>query len=100
MATIEILGWKKGFVGFTAWDDHARSELRRRLRRGLKSSQAEIKRVARRIDAREHVSLQNIRNEALHGLTQILQTTGADLRVSIEGSSSRQLFRKCPKRSC
>jgi len=98
MPTIEILGWKKDFVGFTAWDDHARSEFRRRLRRGLRASQAEIKRVARRIDAREPVSLQNVHDEAVYGLTQILETTGADLRISIEGSSSQQLFRRCPKR--
>jgi hypothetical protein len=98
MATIEILGWKKDFAGFTAWDDHAKSELRRRLRRGLHASQAEIKRVARQIDAREPVSLLNVHDEAVYGLTQILETTGADLRVSIEGSSSEQLFRRCPKR--
>jgi len=98
MATIEILGWKKDFVGFTGWDDHAKSELRRRLRRGLKASQAEIKRVARRIDARESVSLQNVHDEAVYGLTQILETTGADLRVSVEGSSSTQPFRRCTKR--
>src|SRR6266480_25475 len=98
MAMIEILGWKENFVGFTGWGAHAKSELRKRLRRGLKASQAEIKRVARRIDARELVSLQNVHDEAVHGLTQILETTGADLRVSIQGSSSKQFFRRCPKR--
>jgi hypothetical protein len=98
MATIEILGWKKDFVGFTGWDDHAKSELRRRLRRGLHASQAEIKRVARRIDAREAVSLLNVHDEAVYSLTQILETTGAELRVSIEGSRSKQLFGRCPKR--
>jgi hypothetical protein len=98
MATIEILGWKKDFAGFTAWDDHAKSELRRRLRRGLKASQAEIKRVTRQIDAREVVSLQNVHDEAVDGITQTLETTGADIRVSIEGSNSQQLFRRIPKR--
>lgn len=98
MATIEILGWKENFVGFTGWDDHARSELRKRLRRGLKASQAEIKRVARRIDAREPVSLQNVHDEAVHSITQILETTGADVRVSTEGSNSTQLFRRVPRR--
>jgi hypothetical protein len=98
MATIEILGWKKDFVGFTAWDDHAKSELRRRLRRGLHASQAEIKRVARRIDARETVSLLNVHDDAVYGLTQILETTGADFRVSLEGVSKQQLFKRTPKR--
>jgi predicted amidohydrolase YtcJ len=98
MASIEILGWKKDFVGFTAWDAHAKSELRRRLRGGLHASQAEIKRVARRIDARELVSLRNVYDEAVESIVQILETTGADLRVSIEGSNPEQLFRKLPKR--
>ena len=98
MATIEILGWKENFVGFTGWDDHARSELRKRLRGGLKASQAEIKRVARRIDAREPVLLNNVHDEAVDSITQILETTGADLRVSIDGSNSKQLFRRVPKR--
>lgn len=98
MATIEILGWKENFVGFTGWDDHARSELRKRLRRGLRASQAEIKRVAGRIDARSPVSLQNVHDEAVYDLTQILETTGADLRVSIQGSNSAKLLRRTPKR--
>ncbi len=98
MATIEILGWKENFVGFTGWDSHARSELRKRLRRGLRASQAEIKRVAGRIDAREPVSLHHVHDEAVYGLTQILETTGADLRVSIAASNSPRLFRRTPKR--
>lgn len=98
MATIEILGWKENFVGFTGWDNYARSELRNRLRRGLKASQAEIRRVARRIDAREPVSLDNVHDEAVYSVTQILETTGADIRVSIEGSNSKQLFRRVPCR--
>jgi hypothetical protein len=95
---IEIMGWKENFVGFTGWDDHARSELRKRLRRGLKASQAEIRRLARQIDAREPLSLPNVRDDAVAGLTQILETTGAEIRVSIDGSNPRQLFRRCPKR--
>ena len=98
MTTIAILGWKKDFVGFTGWDKNAKSELRRRLRRGLHASQAEIKRVARRIDARESISLQNVYDEAVSSITQILEATGADLQVKIEGSNREQLFRRIPKR--
>jgi len=98
MATIEILGWKENFVGFSGWDDHAKSELRKRLRLGLKASPAELRRLARRIDARESLSLENVRDEGVYGLTQILETTGADIRVSVEGSNSGQLFRRAPKR--
>ena len=98
MARIEVLGWKDNFVGFTGWDDHAKSELRTRLRRGLKASPAEIKRLARQIDSRQPVSLLDVHDEAVYGLTQILQTTGADIRVSVDDSNSERLFSKSPKR--
>lgn len=98
MATIEFLGWKENFVGFTGWDDHARSELRKRLRRGLKASPAEIKRLARQIDARQLVSLANVHEEAVYGLTQLLQTIGANIRVALDNRNSERLFRNCPKR--
>jgi len=98
MATIEILGWKENFVGFTGWDDHAKSELRKRLRRGLKASPAEIRRLARQIDACKALSLPNVHDDSVYGLTQILETTGAGLRVSVEGSNPQQLFRRAPKR--
>jgi len=98
MATIEILGWKENFVGFTGWDDHVKSELRKRLRRGTKAPPAEIRRLARQIDARQPVSLPHVHDEAVYSLTQILETTGADLRVSVEGGNSALLLRRCPKR--
>jgi hypothetical protein len=98
MATIQILGWKEGFVGFTAWDDHARAELRKRLRCGIKASPAKIRRLVWQIDARQPVSLDHVHDEAVYGLTQILETSGADLRISVEGSDAAQLFRRAPKR--
>ena|SRR5579859_7060828 len=98
MATIEVLGWKENFVGFTGWDDHARSELSKSLRRGLKASPGEIKRLARQIDARQLVSLANVHEEAVYGLTQILQTIGADIRVALDTRNGERLFRNCPKR--
>lgn len=97
MATIEILAWKE-FVGATGWDAHAKSELRKRLRSGVKAPLHEIKRLARQIHAREHVSLQNVREEAVLGLTQILRTTGAEMRVTLDNSNDERLFKKWPKR--
>ena len=97
MATIEIFGWKD-FVGGTAWDAHAKSELRKRLRSGLDAPLHEIKRLARQIHARELVSLHSVREEAVLGVTQILQTTGAETRVTLEDSNDERLFKKCPKR--
>ena len=96
MATIEILSWKD-FVGGSAWDDHAKSELRKRLRSGLDAPLHEIKRLARQIHARELVSLHHVREEAVLSVTQILQTTGAETRVTLENSNDERLFKKWPK---
>lgn len=98
MATIEILGWKENFVGFTAWDAHAKSELRKRLRCGVKASPSEIRRLAGQIDKRQLVCLRQVHDEAVYGLTQILETTGADIRVSLDNSNSQRLFKNCPIR--
>jgi hypothetical protein len=99
MATIEILGWKENFVGFTAWDAHAKSELTKRLRRGIKASPNGIKRLARQIDSRQLVSLHNVYAEAVYRLTQILETTGAEIRVSLDDSNIDRLLKNCPTRS-
>jgi hypothetical protein len=87
MATIEILGWKENFVGFTAWDAHAKSELKKRLRRGVNASPSEIRRLARQIHARQLISLHHVHEEAVYDVTQILQTTGADIRVTLGRSN-------------
>jgi hypothetical protein len=97
MATIEILGWRD-FVERTAWDAHAKSELRKRLRSGLDAPLREIKRMARQIDAREAVSLRHVRDEAVLGMAQILRTTGAEIRVTLDDSNDERLFKKWPKR--
>ena len=99
MTTIEILGWKENFVGSTAWDAHARSELKKRLRRGIKASPAEIRRLARKISDRQLVSLSQVYDEAVHSITQMLETTGAEIRVSLEHSKTARLLKKCPVRN-
>jgi hypothetical protein len=98
MATIEVLGWKKDFTGFTGWDAHARSELRRRLRKGINAPQAAIRRIARQLDARQLVCLTDVRDEGVHGITQMLQTSGAELRISLQDGNSPHLFRRCAPR--
>jgi hypothetical protein len=98
MTTIEILSWKENFVGFTAWDAHARSELKKRLRRGIKASPADIRRLARQISDRQLVSLHQVYDEAVHGITQMLETTGAKIHVSLEHSDTARLLKDCPKR--
>jgi len=49
MATIEIFAWKKHFVEGNAVYDHANSEFRKHLRRGIKASPAEIRRLSRQM---------------------------------------------------
>ena len=94
MTTIEILGWKENFVGFTGWDAHARSELKKRLRRGIKASPADIRRLARQISDRQLVSLHQVYDEAVHGITQMLETTGANIHVSLEHSNTARLSQR------
>ena len=97
MATIEILSWRD-FVGGSAWDAHAKSELSRRLRSGMDAPQHEIRRLIRRIHSRERVSLQQVREEAVLGVTQILQVTGAETRVTFDDVKKERLFKKWPTR--
>ena len=97
MATIEIRSWGN-FVGGTVWDAGPESELKRRMRRGVNLSQHELRALARKIHARENVSLQNVREEAVLGLIQILRVMGAEIHVETEDFNSSQLFRKWPKR--
>ncbi len=97
MATIEILAWRD-FVGGSGWDDHAKSEFRKRLRRGIKASPSEIKRLARRVETREILSLHDVHDEAVDGLTQMLQIMGADIRVELSDANNPRLFRRTPRR--
>ena len=98
MTTIEILGWKENFAGFTGWDNHSRSELKKRLRCGIKAPPAEIRRLARQISNHQPVTLHQVFDEAVFGISQILVTTGADIRVSLENSDMARLLEKCPNR--
>lgn len=98
MATIEILAWKEHFVGGTAWDGQAKSEFKKRLRRGIKASPSEIRRLARCVDGREIMCLCDVHDEAVLGLTQILQAMGADIRVALADPKSPTLFRRTPRR--
>ena len=98
IATIEIFAWKEYFVEGNAVYDHANSEFRRHLRRGMKASPAEIRRLARQVVLRRLLCLRNVRDEAVYGLTQVLQTMGAEIRVLLEDGNSNKLFRRAPKR--
>lgn len=95
MATIEILAWKD-FIGGTAWDAHAKSELKKRLRNGVNASQREIKRLTRQIHAGELVTLNRVREERILSVTQILRALGAEMRVALKTGNDERLFKKWP----
>jgi len=94
VATIEILSWSE----VKHEHAHAREELLQRLRRGVKASPQEIRRLARRINVRELLCLENVYEEGVFWLTQMLQWQGADIRVSVEDGNSEKLFKRVPPR--
>jgi len=81
MARIEIISWREDAVGFTGWDGHISSELKRRLRRALNAAPAVLRNYVNKIKARELVTIENVKEEAVPSLQQILETQGADLAV-------------------
>ena len=80
MVTIDILRWGEP-IGFSAWDPYARSELKKRLRRGVRAAPDDLRRFSRLIHAREPVAIPGVSEEALYGLTLILESTGAEFRI-------------------
>ena len=64
----------------------------------MDAPQHEIRRLTRRIHSRELVSLQQVREEAVLGVTQILQVTGAETRVTFDDVKKERLFKKWPTR--
>ena len=77
MATLEIIGWQEHNVGFTAWDRHARSELKKRLRTGMNASPGELRSLAKQICSRQLVSVRDIHQGSVQNVRQILETMGA-----------------------
>jgi hypothetical protein len=99
MASIEILNWKQGFDGFTAWDSRGRSELKKRLRIGVNAPAAEIRGLFHELLEHHAITLDNIRDEYLNSVTQILQTMGAEVKITFaKNKTPQQLFKKLPKR--
>jgi hypothetical protein len=97
MATIEIHSWGE-FVGGTAWDAHPETELKKRMRSGVNLSQHELKALARRIRLRQTITVHEVREHAVLGISQILRAMGAEFDVVINNSNSSELFRRWPKR--
>ncbi len=85
MAKIEVIGWRKGNVGYTGWDNHAKKELTKRLRRALEIAPGEVKTLVKNICSGQLTVLEGVRESELEPVQQILHTMGADIRVSIKG---------------
>ena len=87
MATLRIIRWRDDAVGFTGWDAHANSELKRRLKRAVDLSPSLLRQYVRQIQARELVTLEGVKEEAVESVRQILETQGAEV-VATPGAAA------------
>ena len=87
-ATLEIVRWTEGNASWSAWTPHARTELRKRLRRGMDVSPEEIRRLSRQILQHELVVLRNVREDAVESVRHILEALGAEIGVSFHSGAS------------
>jgi uncharacterized protein (DUF2461 family) len=76
MATLLVTRWKES-PAWSAWAPHARSELRRRLRKAINLSPAALKQVSRQIKERQTLVLSELRENEVEGVRHILQAMGA-----------------------
>ena len=79
MASLTIICWREDAVGFTGWDAHASSELKKRLKRAIDASPSRLRQYVRQIQARELISIEGVKEEALASVRQILETQGAEV---------------------
>ena len=80
LVTLKIVRWRENPAGFSVWDRHARTELKRRLQRAINASPKELRDLSRRILEKEAgVVLDNVREDAAFKLEQIIATLGADV---------------------
>jgi hypothetical protein len=83
MATITILQWRENSLGFTGWDTHANSEMKRRLKQAIQASPATLRQYIRQIQARQLVTLERVEEEEVARVRQILETQGAEVAVAL-----------------
>ena len=83
MATLSVLSWQENSVGFTAWDAHANSEMKRRLKRALNTSPELLRQCMRQIRARELLVLESVKENDIASVRQILEMQGAEVLVAL-----------------
>jgi hypothetical protein len=86
MATLSIVNWREDPVGFTGWDGHLNSELKKRLKRAIAGSPADLRQAARNIEARRLFTLCRVKNGELARVRQILETMGAEVVATLGDS--------------
>lgn len=89
MATLQVTGWKKEYIGFTGWDAHAKSEFKKRLRRSISTSPHQRRDLASAVHARQPVIFHGVHDDSVESLRQILETMGAEVTVSMANSQSK-----------
>ena len=89
MATLSIVHWCQDAVGFTGWDGHLKSELKKRLKRATNISPEAWRQAARDIHGRRLVSLDRVKSDEVASVCQILETMGVDVAVSMDATYDR-----------
>jgi hypothetical protein len=88
VATLSIIRWREDPIGFTGWDANA-SRNKRRLKRAIDAPPGLLQDHLRRIQDRQLLTIERVREDAVAGIRQILETQGAE--VFIGDHSSRKL---------
>ena len=81
MARIVVTGWRSDGLSWSGWASHARSELRRRLRKSLNCSLATLRAIERRIKDRVVLTLDDVDERHVEELRHILEAVGAEVIV-------------------
>ena len=89
MAKLSIVHWRQDAVGFTGWDGHLKSELKKRLKRATNISPEARRQAARDIHGRRLVSLDRVKSDEVASVCQILETMGVDVAVSMDATYDR-----------
>lgn len=82
LATVEVRSWDPERGGFSAWDAHAVSELKRRLNRALSGPPQRKREVLRAIKNQEPVVMEGVDGRYLEQLRHILETLGGQVHVT------------------
>jgi hypothetical protein len=98
MIKIEIVGWKKNFSTGDCIVDIARSELKKRLLRGVQASPAEIKRLHGEILAHQTVILHQVKDRWQQSVTRVLAAMGADTKVTMIEANRKDVFKEYHRR--